>query len=60
MIGDRDHDVLGAIQHHIPCIGVLWGYGSVEELLRAGAVALAESPAEVVELVGREYGWPDS
>jgi phosphoglycolate phosphatase len=60
MIGDRDHDVLGAIQHHIPCIGVLWGYGSIEELLRAGAVALAESPAEVVELVGREYGWPDS
>ena len=34
MIGDRDHDVLGAMQHHIPCIGVLWGYGSIEELLR--------------------------
>jgi len=60
MIGDRDHDVLGAMQHHIPCIGVLWGYGSIEELLGAGAVALAESPAEVVELVAQEYGWPDS
>jgi phosphoglycolate phosphatase len=60
MIGDRDHDVLGAMQHHIPCIGVLWGYGSIEELLGAGAVALAESPADVVELVAQEYGWPDS
>jgi phosphoglycolate phosphatase len=58
MIGDRDHDVLGAMQHHIPCIGVLWGYGSIEELMKAGAVALAESPAEVVDLVGRAYRWP--
>jgi phosphoglycolate phosphatase len=55
MIGDRDHDVLGAMQHHITCIGVLWGYGSIEELLRAGAVALAESPFDVVELVSQAY-----
>ncbi|HEY5664294.1 MAG TPA: HAD hydrolase-like protein [Ilumatobacter sp.] len=55
MIGDRDHDVLGAMHHGIACIGVTWGYGSVEELLTAGAVALAESPADVVELVQRPY-----
>lgn len=55
MIGDRDHDVLGAMHHQIACIGVTWGYGSVHELLSAGAVALAESPAEVAELVGRSY-----
>jgi phosphoglycolate phosphatase len=55
MIGDRDHDVLGAMHHRIPCIGVLWGYGSIEELLGAGAVALAESPDELVELVARDY-----
>jgi phosphoglycolate phosphatase len=60
MVGDRDHDVLGAMQHYIPCIGVLWGYGSIEELLGAGAVALAESPSDVVELVGQAYRWPDS
>ncbi len=60
MIGDRDHDVLGAMHHHIPCIGVLWGYGSIEELLGAGAVALAESPADVVELVADAYRWPGS
>jgi phosphoglycolate phosphatase len=55
MIGDRDHDVLGAMHHRIPCIGVLWGYGSIEELLGAGAVALAESPGEIADLVAADY-----
>ena len=55
MIGDRDHDVHGAMHHGITCIGVTWGYGSVEELLTAGAVALAETPADVVELVQQPY-----
>lgn len=31
MIGDRQHDIVGAHQNHIPCIGVLYGYGSLEE-----------------------------
>ena len=57
MIGDRDHDVLGAMHHRITCVGVTWGYGSPGELMSAGAVALADSPAEVVELVQREYGF---
>lgn len=55
MVGDRNHDVHGAAHHGIPCIGVTWGYGSIEELLVAGAVALAESPAEVVELATEQY-----
>jgi phosphoglycolate phosphatase len=55
MIGDRDHDVHGAMHHGITCIGVTWGYGSIPELLGAGAVALAEEPAEVVELVQQPY-----
>lgn len=60
MVGDRDHDVLGARQHNITCIGVTWGYGSVEELLVSGAVALAETPAEVVELVQQPYRFRNS
>ena len=60
MIGDRDHDVHGAMHHGITCIGVTWGYGSIEELLTAGAVALADSPAEVVELVQQPYRLHDS
>ncbi len=44
MIGDREHDVHGARAHGIDTIGVLWGYGSADELLGAGAVQLVESP----------------
>ena len=51
MVGDRDHDVHGALQNGLPCVGVTWGYGSVEELLTAGAFALADEPADVVDLV---------
>ena len=47
MIGDRKHDILGAKQHGIRTLGVLYGYGSKEELTDAGADALVESPAEI-------------
>lgn len=60
MVGDRDHDVSGAMHHGIACIGVTWGYGSVEELLTAGAVALAETPADVAQMVTRAYRLQDS
>lgn len=59
MIGDRDHDVLGARHHGIACIGVTWGYGSPEELLGSGAVALAERPGDVVALVRQAYRWSE-
>ena len=55
MVGDRDHDVHGALQNGLPCVGVTWGYGSVEELLTAGAFALADEPADVVDLVRTIY-----
>ena len=42
----------------IACIGVTWGYGTPEELLGAGAVALADTPDEVIALVQRAYEWP--
>ncbi len=42
MVGDREFDVLGAREHGIPCVGVLFGYGDREELEKAGAVAVAE------------------
>lgn len=37
MVGDREYDVIGAKEHSLPCIGVLYGYGSREELEAAGA-----------------------
>ncbi len=60
MVGDRDHDVRGAYHHGITCIGVTWGYGSIQELLGSGAVALAESPDDVVELVHGTYRLDES
>ena len=48
MVGDREHDVLGAERCGIATLGVLYGYGSRDELLSAGAVAVAET----VEAVG--------
>ena len=43
MIGDRKFDIEGAINNGITPIGVLYGYGSKEELNNAGAQFLAEN-----------------
>ncbi|GAA2525932.1 HAD hydrolase-like protein [Rarobacter incanus] len=53
MVGDREHDVTGARAHGIETVGVLWGYGSADELRAAGACALANAPAELPDAVGR-------
>ena len=37
MIGDRYHDIEGAKANGLDSAGVLWGYGSQEELENAGA-----------------------
>lgn len=47
LVGDRRHDVLGAKALGLGALGVLYGYGSREELLDAGADALAESVEDV-------------
>jgi len=47
MVGDRAHDVRGAAGNGLPCLGVLYGYGSAAELGEAGALALVERPADL-------------
>ncbi len=37
MIGDRKYDIIGAKENNIDSMGVLYGYGSHEELTQAGA-----------------------
>jgi phosphoglycolate phosphatase len=44
MVGDREHDVKGALRNAVEAVGALWGYGSRQELLQAGASVLCESP----------------
>ncbi|MFV0308545.1 MAG: HAD-IA family hydrolase [Desertimonas sp.] len=51
MVGDREHDVRGALAHGIDCIGVGWGYAPAGELEAAGAIAVADTPADVVDLI---------
>lgn len=50
MVGDTHYDVLGASEIGIRCIGVLYGYGKKEDLEKAGAYRLAESPKDIVEM----------
>ncbi len=51
MIGDREHDMIGATANGVPGIGVLWGYGSEEELTSAGAFACIHSPRDLMETI---------
>jgi phosphoglycolate phosphatase len=51
MIGDLARDIFGARRNDVAGIGVLWGYGSREELEAAGAVACAASAAELATVV---------
>lgn len=44
MVGDREDDIKGAIANGVRPVGVLWGYGSREELTEAGASVLYETP----------------
>lgn len=51
MVGDRKHDVIGAKNNGIDCIGALWGYGGKEELEKAGVTLLAETPLDLLKLI---------
>ena len=50
MVGDRDQDIDGAKANGLHSVGVLWGYGSKEELQNAGADYVIERPEELLEL----------
>lgn len=47
MVGDREHDILGARENGMDSIGVLYGYGSREELEKAGAGKIAGTVGEL-------------
>lgn len=51
MVGDRKHDILGAIENNLPSIGVLFGYGSEEELSEAGANYIAKDVKELASIL---------
>ncbi|NPU11895.1 HAD hydrolase-like protein [Bradyrhizobium sp. 83002] len=51
MIGDRRHDIAGAHAVGLRSLGVLWGYGSRDELEAAGADRLVESPLDLARMI---------
>lgn len=51
MVGDREHDIIAAAENQLSSVGVLYGYGSREELLAAGANHIVATPAELVALL---------
>ena len=51
MIGDREHDVFGAKENGIDTIGVLYGYGSRDELEKAGAMHIAQTVEDIFALL---------
>ena len=51
MVGDREHDVIGAKKNALPCIGALYGYGTREELHSAGAAAIADTVQDLHKLL---------
>jgi len=51
MIGDREHDVIGAKNNNIKCIGVGYGYGSENELLESGAFLYVNNVDELAEII---------
>lgn len=51
MIGDREHDIIGANKVGIASIGVLYGYGDLQELENAGATYIANDTRKIYEIV---------
>lgn len=47
MVGDRENDMNGAKQNHMESVGVLYGYGSREELENSGAGHIAKTVEEL-------------
>lgn len=50
MVGDRRYDIIGALRHQVWPVGVLWGYGSRQELIQAGGQQLLDHPSDLFTL----------
>ncbi|MCK3904021.1 HAD family hydrolase [Streptococcus suis] len=51
MVGDREHDIEGAKANQLDSIGVLYGYGTKQELDEAGATRIAQTVVDLKELL---------
>lgn len=51
MIGDRLHDIDGAHENHMQAIGVLYGYGSLEEMQEHQADFIVENLEQLKQVI---------
>ena len=51
MIGDRHYDIEGAKENNIDSIGVIYGYGDLEELKNADANYIAENTQDILNII---------
>lgn len=52
MIGDRAIDLISAHNNGLKSVGVLWGYGSKNELEAESPTHILSKPSELVKLIG--------
>lgn len=51
MVGDREHDIIGAKKNNIKAVGVCFGYGEKSELEKAGADFIAKDIDELKNIL---------
>lgn len=51
MVGDRNYDILGAKENGLASIGVLFGFGDYEELMKAGADYIAANVEDILKYI---------
>jgi phosphoglycolate phosphatase len=54
MVGDREHDIIGANANGVYSIGVYWGYGTQKELDASNADACVMTPQALVSLMNKK------
>lgn len=54
MIGDRKHDIIGANENEIDSIGVVYGYGTSEELIESNATHIVSTVDELKVFLSNE------
>jgi phosphoglycolate phosphatase len=54
MIGDRSFDMVAAKKNNLSAAGVLWGFGSRQELIESGADQLVKTPKALMNLVASD------
>ncbi len=51
MVGDKEHDIIGARKNRVPCIAVSYGYGTMQELLQEKPFRIVHSVHELQKVL---------